>query len=390
MTDCCTPGTGFPSAASMAQLSTNLQLIWQEIYLIQQGILAASSQCQPGGGQFCTVIGGSTPMTFVSGVQTVTVVDGGVGYFRDTPSVRFVPPVGVVPVVDAVATVVTNGSSILSINMVDGGQGYQPVPATLSISSVAGINGELLPLVNASGEIAGINIVNGGSGYTTSDSIVATRAVVPNPAYVDATFAITSVSLTGEILSIAILNSGSGYQNSVTEALIVSSLDPLVPYPLGAGFFSTTTTDSLGVVSGVIISNTGLGYAAYSPYLVITDVGTGAETTVSVTGTAVSSIAVTSSGSNYTTSATGTILNPLTAALPNPPASPAVVTINVNTNTFGTDPHLYWEVWSGTATNTSIQQQLNNVLSYFTQLGYTIKIQSNPLTGSTIEWKVCW
>lgn len=358
--------------------------------MIQQAILAASSQCQPGGGSMCTTVGGNTPMTFIDGVESVTVVNGGSGYFEDTPSVYFEPPVGVTPSVIATGTVVTNGGNVMEITITNPGAGYQPVPATMSVSTISGIGAILEPLVNGAGEIVGVNIVNGGTGYTVSDSVTATRAVLPNIAYVDAVFAITSVSITGQILAVAILNPGSGYQDSVTEARIVSTLNPLVSYPLGTGFMGTVLTDNTGAITQVVIDNTGAGYATFAPYLVITDPGTGANTTVTLSGTSVASISVTEPGTNYTTSATGTVFNPPTASLPNPPVTQAVVTINVATNTFGTDPNLYWQVWAGTATNKQIQMQLNQVLSYFKGLGYTIQIQTNPETGSTIQWKICW
>jgi len=386
--------TGFPTATQMEGLATNLPVVWEEICAIQQAILAASSQCQPGGGQMCTTIGGTTPMTFVNGVLGVSVINGGAGYYQDFPSAVFIPPVGVVPSVIATATVTTNGGNILSINMINHGSGYQPVPATLAVSTLTGTLAVLEPLVNASGQIMGVNIVNGGSGYTTADSIVATRAVLPNPGYTNAIFAITSVSITGQIIGIAIINPGSGYQNSITTVQIVSSLNPLLPYPLGGSFIGSVLTDSFGVVTQVLINNTGAGYANFLPYLVITDPGTGATTLVTLgtglTATSVASITVTSPGTQYTQLASGAVLNPPTAALPNPPASPAVVTVNVANNTYGTNPHLYWQVWTNTTTNKAIQMQLNTVLSYFVGLGYTIVIQTNPATGSTIVWKICW
>lgn len=390
MSDCCTPGTGFPNSALMQQLALNHPTIWEEICMIQQAILAASSQCQVGGGQMCTVVGGNTPMTFVTGVETVTVVNGGAGYFDDTPSIFFVPPIGVTPSVVATGTLTTNGGNIIGVTITNPGAGYQPVPATMSVTSIGGVGAILDPLVNGAGQIVGVNIVNGGTGYTTADTVTATRAVVPNPAYVNATFAITSVGIAGEIIGVAVLNPGSGYQNSVAEPKIVSTLNPSLPYPLGTGFYGTVLTDNLGAVTQVVITNTGSGYSTFKPYLVITDPGTGAETSVTLSGTSVASITVTEPGSNYTTGATGTVFNPPTATLPNPPATPAVVTINTAQNTFGTNPNLYYQVWAGTATNKQIQLQLNQVLSYFTGLGYTIKIQSNPETGSTIQWKICW
>ena len=251
-----------------------------------------------------------------------------------------------------------------------------------------------MPIVNATGQIVGINISNPGFGYTTDDSIIATRAVLPNSAYITATFKITAVSITGAILSIAILNSGNGYQPSVTTLNIVSTLNTSSPYPLGVGFYGTVNTNSTGNILGVIITNTGAGYTPYFPYLVITDPGNGARTLVALgTGSlssSIESVTVVTPGENYTQSATGTVLNPPTASLPNPPISPAEITLNVANNTYGTNPQLYWQVWADTTTNTPIQNQLNSVVSYFQSLGYSIEIQSNPLTGSTIAWRLDW
>jgi hypothetical protein len=476
MSDCCTPGTGFPTGPQMGQLATNFPVIWQEICMLQQAILAASSQCTPGGGQMCVTVGGNTPMTFVSGILEILITNGGTGtipnyqgilataaqtvvntivntipisgntsyllvfvngvmqmegallnytvtgpnqitfvtplalndniaiysyatgvtfgggsgYYNDSPSVVFVPPVGVVPSVIATGTVTTNGGSILSINMTNGGLGYQPVPATLAVTStILGAGAVLAPLVNAAGQIIGVNIINGGLNYTINDTITATRAILPGP-YTNAVFKITAVSITGAILSVAVLTTGNGYEDSVTTAKIVSTLNPLIPYPTGSGVQTTVFTDIAGTITSTAVINGGAGYSIIPPYLVITDPGTGAVTLVTLSGTSVASIAVLSSGSGYTQNASGVVFNPSTAALPNPPANPAIVDIVVAENTFGTNPNLYYQVWAGLTTNKPIQQQLNSVLSYFKGLGYTIQIQSNPATGSTIQWKICW
>jgi hypothetical protein len=383
------PSSSFPNASTMETLATNLPVVWEEICAIQQAILAASSQCSPSGGQMCTTVGGTTPMTFVSGVTSVTVVNGGSGYYKDTPAVKFIPPNGSSGS-GATATATTNGGAILSINMTAGGTGYQPVNSTMSVTSLGGTGAVLQPLVDSIGAIVNINIANAGSGYTINDTVTATRAVLPNINYVDATFKITSVGISGDILAVAILNPGSGYQPSVAQVEIVSSLNNALPYPVGSGFQATVLTDNSGVITQVVVNNSGAGYADVSPFLVISNPGSGADTTVNLTGTSVSSIAVNKSGSNYVTPITGTVFNPSTATLPNPPTSQAVVTVNISTNTYGTTPSLYWQVWAGTVTNKAIQLQLNQVLSYFQNLNYTIQIQSNPQTGSTIQWKVCW
>jgi hypothetical protein len=389
MTDCCAPGSGFPNASTMEQLATNYPVVWEEICMIQQAILAASSQCSASGGQMCTVVGGNTPMTFVSGVTSVTVVNGGLNYYQDFPAAIIIPPLNSAGS-GATATVQTNGGSIIGITITSGGANYEPVPATLSVNSVGGTNAFLTPFVNSTGNIVNVGITNPGSGYTINDSIIAIRAVAPNVAYVDAVLDVTSVDITGAITGVAILNPGSGYQPSRAEIGIVSTLNPSLPYPTGAGFIGDVITNGLGSITQVSISNTGAGYAVYSPYLVITNPGTGATTEVTLSGASVGSIAVTSTGTGYTNTATGSVFNPNTAPIPNPPSTPAIVTINVSQNTFGTNPLLYWQVWAGTVTNKPIQLQENAVISYFKGLGYTISIQSNPATGSTIQWKICW
>ena len=391
MSNCCDTPSNFPNAGLMQQLSTNFPVVWEEICMIQQSILAASSACQPGGGKMSVTVAGNTPMTFLTGVTGVTVVNGGAGYFQDEPSVIFIPPRGASSASGATAEVITNGSSILSVDMITGGTGYQPISSTMSVTSTTGSNALLAPLVNSSGEIVAIDIINSGAGYTELDSIVAYRAVEPNIAYVNAVFRISAVSLTGEILEIEILNPGSGYEDSVTTMEIVSSLNQELPYPLGSGFFGTPLIDESGSIIGVQVNNTGAGYAVYPPYLVITDIGTGARTQATLSNTSVASISVLSSGNQYTQSAVGNVLNPPTATPPHPPSSTAAqVTIQVAENTFGTNPPLYWQVWTGGTINKPIETQLNSVISYFRSLGYTVLIQTNPLTGSTLQWKLFW
>ena len=391
MSDCCSSSgsSSFPSATTMAGMATNQSVIWSEIGLIQQAILAASSQCQPGGGQLSTVVAGNTPMTFITGVTSVGVTSGGSGYVTDTPTVSFTPPLGAV-VTGASATFNTNGSTILSANILTAGSGYQPINATGVVSSVAGINAVIQPLVDANGAVAGINIVNPGTGYAVNDAVVFTRAVAANPLYTNAIANVSAVSNTGAILAFVVGVSGSGYQPSVTTVSVVSTLNPALPYPVGTGFYGTVNTDISGAITSINVVNGGAGYTTLYPYLTISDPGTGAATQVNLTAGSVSSVTVLDSGNNYTANATGTVYNPVTAPAPNPPASPAIVKINTAVNTFGTNPNQYYQVWAGTQTNAAIDSQINSVISYFTALGYTITPQTNPVTGTTLQWLVAW
>lgn len=390
MSDCCEPSGNYPNAASMRQMATNWSVVWEEICMIQQAILGAASQCQPGGGNMCVTVGGTTPMTFVSGISSVTVVNGGSGYYVDSPTLEFIPPLGSPTGFGASANVITNGSKILQINMISGGSGYSPKPATIEISTLTGSSAVLEPLVDASGKILGVNIVNGGTGYTVADVLIPVRALAPNPYYTDAQLKISGLGPAGDITGVSVLVNGTGYSPSVTQVRVVSSLDPGTIYPLGSGFQGDVLVDNTGVITGVYVENGGAGYANFNPYLVINNPGTGAETQVTLSGTSVQSITVINPGNNYSSPITGIVMNPPTVGSPNPPTTQAQVTINALSNTFGTSPILYWQVWKGISTNGQIEAQLNSVLSYFKGLGYTIVIQDNPNTNNTIQWKICW
>ena len=390
MSDCCSPGQGFPSASAMEQMALNSPVIWREICAIQQAILAAASQCQIGGGRMCTVVGGDTPMTFVTGVKEVVVINGGSGYVIDRPAVRLVPPSGIYDQftgATAFTRIVTNGSKILDVTVTSQGIGYEPIPSVLTVTSVGGIGAELIPLIDGSSGVVGVTVPNGGIGYVVGDEVTATRAVPLHPAYVDAVMSVASVSITGAITGVRVNRPGTGYQARITSVEVVSSVDMTQAYPLGAGFAARAVVSDSGTVTGVILDDGGSGYAAFSPRLVISDPGTGATATVTVAGDAISSVSIVTEGTNYTGNATGSVLNPPTAS---DPTQAAQVNIVTSVNTWGTDPQMYYRTWAGLVTNKATQLQLNAVTGYFTKLGYSINIISNPATGNTILWKVCW
>lgn len=411
MSDCCSPGQGFPPASAMEQMALNHPVIWREICAIQQAILAAASQCQPGGGRMCTLVGGDTPMTYLTGVKSVRVESGGAGYVIDRPAVRLTPPnpiVGAITVqtdpvtvdgtfvtvggvattaIEASATVITNGGEIMAINITNPGSGYLPVPSTLSVASVGGVGATLTPLIDGSTGIVGVTVSSGGVGYQVGEAIVAERAMTALAGHVDAIISVATVSPMGAITGVRVSRPGSGYQDRATVVEIVSSVDDTKPYPLGAGFSGRAIVSPTGEITSIVVDNGGSGYADFHPYLVINDPGTGAITRVSISDGSVTRVDVTSSGLYYTAGATGVVMNPPTAPAP---TTYARVVVEAGVNPFGTQPELYYQVWAGLTTNKSIQLQMEAVVSYFTRLGYTITVVSNPATGSTILWKVCW
>ena len=50
----------------------------------------------------------------------------------------------------------------------------------------------------------------------------------------------------------------------------------------------------------------------------------------------------------------------------------------------------YFTAWQGTSESRSIQNQMNQVIKHFTNLGYKIERLTNTLTNRTIKWYIYW
>ena len=138
MADCSNSGQFLP-ANQAKNLARNWQLIWEEICAIQKHILAATSQCTETGGQFCTIIKGDTPMTFISEILSVTVTDGGAGY--DSPSIVFTDSTG--RNAEAVAAVID--TTITEVSVTKGGSSYTDSVVVTAVETTP----EQVPTVDA-------------------------------------------------------------------------------------------------------------------------------------------------------------------------------------------------------------------------------------------------
>lgn len=54
------------------------------------------------------------------------------------------------------------------------------------------------------------------------------------------------------------------------------------------------------------------------------------------------------------------------------------------------DARLYFNAWQGITPDRAKEIQMNLVITYFTDLGYTIERKTNALTGDTFKWVVLW
>jgi hypothetical protein len=65
-------------------------------------------------------------------------------------------------------------------------------------------------------------------------------------------------------------------------------------------------------------------------------------------------------------------------------------TASVSSGTTMTDSTSYYDVWIGSTQDRKLLDQMNIVVSHFTQLGYQIQRLTNTSTNNTFIWKVEW
>lgn len=51
---------------------------------------------------------------------------------------------------------------------------------------------------------------------------------------------------------------------------------------------------------------------------------------------------------------------------------------------------VYYNVWQALATDKAIEDQMNQVVKHFTNLGYSIVRLVNPATSTTMNWFIEW
>jgi len=114
---------------------------------------------------------------------------------------------------------------------------------------------------------------------------------------------------------------------------------------------------------------------------IVDDINTLAITGITASKTAVAgALKINSDNTNFSiiiAAGTGTVLADL-----------GIVASTTNATDVSKD---YYTVWKNTTLNTTYVQQMSEVITHFTDLGYTILRQSNAITSnSTFKWSVTW
>lgn len=316
-----------------------------------------------------SVIGGGS-------VSSFEISDPGTGYTT-------VPLIGVTMGSGATASATLVPSNIDQVILIDPGSGYT-VPPIVQITGGGG-SGATAEATISGGSVDTITLTDPGSGYTSNPSIQLLGDGV------NATAGIARF-LTA-IATVTVTNSGSNYV-----------LTPTVTFG-GSGTAAAYATMDPTSISAVRITASGTDYTA-DPLLLFAD-GLGQvdpplyPTTKANRQFEVAGVEVLHSGSGYQSIPSVQFSAPQAVG---GSSATATATLGVGTGVFTISrytPSLdYFKVMNcGTSgssgTSSSLvdrpySDQMNAVIKYFTDLGYTITRTTNPATGNTFEWVIKW
>jgi hypothetical protein len=454
MSRCSNTPNSFINAAQARELARDKSTIYREICAIQQGILEATSLCTVDGGKFCTTVAGTTPMTYITDITSVDVTNGGLDYFPVPATASFYHPDPSFDytAADATADVTVVNGSVNDINVTFGGTNYSPISATTTVTSTLGAGavieldvsggviqsatvvsggtqyavGDVVNVVHPTGsgaslvvsqtgsptgEVLVVTVNNGGSGYDT----ILPRVEINHPEGVNFVGTV-QVNGIGEVIGVTITNGGVGYNPLLPtisiddvsghgadfQATVDSGTGELTVLEGGAGYTSAATGTVVpptqyagsgaelyinavaGAIDSVTITDGGLKYKTGLFVLEAPTLGTSAHLylTVDETTGEVTDVRVLDGGTGYVTG-----LLDLTPVIS---GSGATVDITVTENPYGTNPYLYYAAFVDAIEDDQKIDQIDQVIQYFTTLGYSITAEVNPATDCTLLWNICW
>jgi hypothetical protein len=175
---------------------------------------------------------------------------------------------------------------VRSVDVIDGGFGYQKVPAVTF--SGGGGSGAAAKAEVLNGKIHRIVMQDYGSGYTSAPSVSVGAPDGTSPAGSGATF---TVSATGKLADVLPTNFGSGYTSPPTVTVSGGG---------GSGAMLRAEINSDGAVSTIVIANPGSGYTSTPTVTFSAPVSGTTAAGTAVIAYRVDSVSVTAAGSGYT------------------------------------------------------------------------------------------
>jgi len=395
---------GIGSASTQIQvLTTDSQgriLTWN---IVNPGTYTALPQLQSNNFVGGTGVGASWNLSI--GVKLVTLASGGSGYIT-SPLVLFSGSGGTGA--EGYATI--SGGVVTGVVITSNGANYTGVPnVTISGGSGASAQAHLTPT-----GVDTVSVLDPGSGYVTPPQVTITGGGGQG--------AIAVADLVGDAIdTITVIDPGSGYTSaplviiegnaSATANLVPTSLESISVISNGTGYTHVPTVTITGpatavarmVPTGILsvdIANGGSNYV--SDPLLLLAVGGGQIGTpvppMSDTNRSFSidRIQVLTSGDEYESVPTVTINAP---DVPGGIQAVAVASLGSGTGNFSVTQYEpsrdYYKVWKNQTPSSDLlirpmTDQMNAVIKYFTDLGYTINRYTNATTNNTLSWNVKW
>lgn len=299
--------------------------------------------------------------------------------------------------------------TVSSVVITDPGVGYTQIPA---ISFTCGAGAQARAILTATG-VQFVDVINPGSAYTEPPTVTITGGG-GSGAQAEAT--ITD----GQITQIVVTASGTGYTSTpqvlisgnatAQVSLVPTSVDRIELLNQGGNYVMAPTVvidgaaQALSVltpttVKHVSVTNPGVNYAS-DPLLIWTpsleETGNPIPPTVRTQRSfSLSEIVITNPGVNYQSVPTVTIGAPA----PGGTQATAQAILSVGSGVFHVTGYEssqdYWKVNCGQSPTSDLlvrpyKDQIASVTKYFTDLGYSMVLETNPATGVTMQWTIRW
>ena len=189
---------------------------------------------------------------------------------------------------------------------------------------------------------------------------------------------LTIFNETQALMKQVITDAGNGlYETTVTDGTTMTESTPTITIT-GSVANPTITATPTVILGGVTVT---LGTTGLSLNAVIADINDAAITGVVASKNAANNLVIT-----FTCSQTTTWTFVVGAGTANADLGLTAAT-STATNPTSVD---YFDCWQGNATSRPKTDQMNQVILYFQQLGYTIDRLKNTSTGKTLKWVISY
>ena len=358
------------------------------------------------------VYGGSgqaASFNFTAGVNSIVLSAGGTGYTQ--------PPTLIITPVDDIgygagAYCLLDSDTVSEIVVTAPGNGYTAAPV---VTITSGSGATAVANLTVTG-VQFVNVGNTGSGYTTATVNLSSQygyGAQATPTIVGGAIVSITVDVSGYgyVAAPDVTITGDGQDATATAVLTPTSVATVQLQLLGSNYTSIPAVDVSGAatanvalystgVQQIVVTNGGQNYSSNPQVNVIAGAGETVQplqpSTSVVRGFSVATISIVDQGSGYTSVPTVTVSAPqnLSSNL-----ATATATIGYGMGTMQVVPYPasydYFQVWQGgnaldTNQTRPYADQMDTIINYFTNLGYTIQRQTNPTTNQTFQWNVKW